>query len=186
MRTILLFSLLVVNMELFAIKDSVVYLKTKDHNVYEKIYFNYGTYTTIALGTIEDVDKENKECWKDYYKVVLCDVEPCDVVKRYVGPYLKDLQLTKEDDDFTILIRHGLDGRFLHIMYVCTIKLDHIPIEVFEQIDNYLKEYGNMKEVTSIPRQPVDGIYYISMMLPCSLIEMQESVFLNSSECPQL
>ncbi len=39
-----------------------------------------------------------------------------------------------------------------------------------------------MKEVTSIPRQPEEGIYYISMMLPCSLIAMRESVFLNSSE----
>lgn len=174
MRTILFFSLLFIGINLFA-KDTIVYVQTKEHNVYEKMYYN----NRIRICNVQcAVDKENEKDWRDYYKITVGEVDPRDVVKRYVGPYLKDMQLTKEDDDFTIMIRHGLDGRFLHIMYVCSAKLDHIPMEVFEQIDNFLKEYGNMKEVTSIPRQPEEGIYYISMMLPCSLIGMQESVLL--------
>ncbi len=182
MRTILLFSLLVVNMELFAIKDSVVYLKTKDHNVYEKIYFNYGTYTTIALGTIEDVDKENKECWKDYYKVVLCDVEPCDVVRRYIGPYLKDIHLTEKEDFFDLGLWYDLDGKLIDVQYSFPGKLDYIPVDVFEEMDNFLKEHANLKEVTSIPRQPKEGIYYITAFLPCGLISIQEDLFPDSSE----
>ncbi len=146
---------------------------------YERVLIDDIVFYSKFKGKIERATYED---WSDYYRITVGEVDPRDLVKRYIGPYLKDMQLTKEDDDFTIMIRHGLDGRFLHIMYVCTIKLDHIPIEVFEQIDDFLKEYGNMKEVTSIPRQPEEGIYYISMMLPCSLIAMRESVFLNSSE----
>ncbi len=96
---------------------------------YERVLIDDIVFYSKFKGKIERATYED---WSDYYRITVGEVDPRDLVKRYIGPYLKDMQLTKEGDDFTIMIRHGLDGRFLHIMYVCTIKLDHIPIEVFE------------------------------------------------------
>ena len=119
--------------------------------------------------------RENELTWQDWYRIDTKAVwNLSQYMKPYIGPYLKNVALTKEDV-FIANIWFDLQGNPAYITFRYSAKLN-IPITVIEQIETSLKTNGKVK-VTPTPKYDhKQKIYYLQLGTAVYLKELQDEL----------
>lgn len=173
MRTIyLLISLSIYCLHVFGQTDTDIEYKTASNNTYYMHY--YSGLISISNNVYPLEGKKNPLSWQDWYRFDVNDLKSLSkYIEPYIGPYLRNYQLT-EDDYFKTTILLDLQGNLIYCVFNYPSKIN-IPITVIEQIETSLKANGKVK-VTPIGT-PRNDMYYIETGVFVNLKQLQTQLY---------
>lgn len=173
MKTIyLLISLSIYCLHVLAQTDSEVRYKSTSNNTYYIHY--YSGFVSITNKEYPPNVKENPLSWQNWYRFDWREVKNLSkYIEPYVGPCLKNIQLT-EDDFLKTTIWIDLQGNLIDCEFNYPSKIN-IPLTVIEQIETSLKANGKVK-VTPIGT-PRKDMYYVQSCVFVDLEKLQNYLY---------